>query len=117
MGSSPISRAVVVEVASAYPFVLRLYPRLNTAICQRFFSNRIRNSTRGDLPVPPADRLPTQIIGKLKEAAFKILLSNKRLRIHTARPYKSEKGNSKMRIDRSRGALKFINALRCNTKV
>jgi len=32
----------------------------------------------GDLPVPPVARLPTQIIGKLKELDLKIFLSNKK---------------------------------------
>src|SRR5688572_25423915 len=117
MGSSPISNAVVFSWAKAYPFVFLLYPRLSTATCQRFFNTLTKNITIGDLPVPPAERLPTQIMGRLKEDDFNTLLSNNRLRNHTARPYKIEKGNNIMRSDRSKGALKFIYAMRCNTKV
>jgi hypothetical protein len=37
----------------------------------------------GVLPVPPTAILPTQIIGKLKDAAFKIFLSNNQFLNHT----------------------------------
>ncbi|MEN9952773.1 MAG: hypothetical protein RLZZ520_1041, partial [Bacteroidota bacterium] len=39
-----------------------------------FFRKLTRKSTIGDLPVPPTDKLPTQIIGKLKFTAPMIFL-------------------------------------------
>jgi hypothetical protein len=49
----------------------------------------------GVFPVPPTARFPTQIIGKLKTADFKIFLSNSQLRSQIMAPYIKEKGNSK----------------------
>jgi len=49
----------------------------------------------GVLPVPPTARLPTQMIGKLKEEDFKIFLSNKTLRNFMMTPYKKESGSKR----------------------
>jgi hypothetical protein len=49
----------------------------------------------GVLPVPPTARLPTQMIGKLKEEDFKIFLSNKTLRNLMMTPYKKESGSKR----------------------
>jgi len=49
----------------------------------------------GVLPVPPTARLPTQMMGKLNAADFRIFLSNNQFLIHTMMPYKKAKGNSR----------------------
>jgi hypothetical protein len=53
------------------------------------------NSDIGVLPVPPTARLPTHMIGKLKEEDFKIFLSNKILRNLMMAPYKKESGSKR----------------------
>src|SRR4051794_10698079 len=99
MGSSPMSIAVVSSSANAYPLVFRLYPRLKVATLKLLFKCKIRNSTIGDLPVPPTERLPTQISGIPKEADLRILLSYSQLRIDMITQNKIANGNNKTRKD------------------
>lgn len=49
----------------------------------------------GVLPVPPTARFPTQMIGKLKDADFKMFLSNSQLRNFIMAPYKKESGKKR----------------------
>jgi hypothetical protein len=53
----------------------------------------------GDLPVPPADKLPTQIMGILKEELFNISLSNNLLRTQMASQYSRANGSNNNRTD------------------
>jgi hypothetical protein len=52
----------------------------------------MRYSTIGDLPVPPIERLPTQIIGRLKFVDLMIFLSKSKFLMITINPYNNEKG-------------------------
>ena len=64
MGSSPISNAVVVDLANTYPLVFLLYPLLSMAIRNAGCKTPIKYSTIGDFPVPPTAKLPIAITGK-----------------------------------------------------
>ena len=70
----------------------------------------------GDFPVPPTERLPIQIKGKLKDVDFSIFLLYNQLRNSTMPPYNKANGKSNMRND-LRNQLENIDLLRCNTKV
>jgi hypothetical protein len=52
--------------------------------------------------VPPTDKLPTHIIGKLKDTDLIMFLSKRKLRIITTRPYNNEKGKRRILNDLSR---------------
>jgi hypothetical protein len=92
MGSSPIWIAVVLSSAMAKPLVLRLYPLLSVAVLKSFDKTVTRYSVIGVFPVPPTARLPTHIIGKLKDADFKMFLSNNQFLVQMIIPYKKEMG-------------------------
>jgi hypothetical protein len=53
----------------------------------------------GDLPVPPVERFPTQIIGRPKPVDRKIFLSYSQFRIAIANQYNKAKGSKRMRKD------------------
>ena len=114
MGSSPISKAVVVSPAKAYPLVFLLYPLLNVA--NLYSSERIESkcSTMGDLPVPPNDRFPTQIIGTLNFTDFKYCLLYIQFLKETMPPYNKANGKSKTLKDFKKRLLKFITIPRRN---
>ena len=71
----------------------------------------------GDFPVPPTDKFPTQIIGKLKDVELKIPRSNNQFLNQTMAANSNENGNNKILIGLKSGALKFINAIRSNARV
>jgi hypothetical protein len=62
------------------------------AVLKSAFNKRIRYSVIGVFPVPPVARLPTQMMGKLNAADFKIFLSNNLLRNHIMPPYSQLNG-------------------------
>lgn len=84
--------AVVVSSAIAKPFVFRLYPLLKVAVLNCFPRKDTRFSVIGVLPVPPTARFPTQMIGKLNSADFRIFLSNSQFLVQIIMPYKKEMG-------------------------
>ena len=71
-------------------------------------------STMGDLPVPPIDKFPIQIIGTLNLTDFKYCFWNIQFLHATIQPYKTAKGKSKTRKDFKKRLLKFINVPRRN---
>ena len=60
---------------SYWPIVFLLYPLLSVATLNSSFKFLTKNSTIGDLPVPPTDRLPTHIRGNPNVAELIIFLS------------------------------------------
>ena len=72
-------------------------------------------STIGDLPVPPSERFPTQIIGKLKFTDFKYFLPYIQLRKDTIQPYKMANGSNSTLKDFKKILFKFIGIPRRNT--
>ena len=112
-----MSNAVAYSSARAYPCVFRLYPLLNMATQALSLIFFTMNSTIGDFPVPPTDKLPTQIMGRLKTEPDRIFLSNNRLRNKIDAAYRRENGKSKIRMGFSSGALKFINASGSDAKI
>lgn len=72
-------------------------------------------STIGDLPVPPKERLPTQIMGKLKCTDFKYFFEYIQLRKDTIQPYKMANGKSKTLKDFKKILFKFIGIPRRDT--
>jgi hypothetical protein len=52
--------------------------------------------------VPPTERLPTHIIGRLKLADLKNFLSKRKFLITTTKPYKRLKGKRSILTDLSR---------------
>jgi hypothetical protein len=60
---------------------LAFIPRLRMAMANRSFRLRTIHSTIGDLPVPPTARLPTQMMGRLKDVEGSSRLSKNQFRI------------------------------------
>src|SRR5215218_7860523 len=108
--------AVVVSFAKAYPLVFLLYPRLSVATLNWFFKCITKNSTIGDFPVPPTERLPTQINGKPNEVDLNNFLSYIQFRMAMTIQKIKAKGRRRMRND-FKNQLENISPLRCDTKV
>jgi len=70
----------------------------------------------GDLPVPPAERLPTHISGKAKEVLRIIFLLYIQFRTAMTSQYTKANGNKRMRKD-LRKKLENIHVMRSDTKV
>src|SRR5579872_1062495 len=84
------------------------------AMGKRSLRQRMSHSTIGDLPVPPTARLPTQMIGRLKDAEGRRRLSKSQLRALITRAYISETGNNNRRIGLKRNELTFIAQFQCS---
>ena len=69
----------------------------------------------GDLPVPPKERLPTQMMGKLKCTDLKYFLAYIQLRNVTIQPYRIAKGKSKTLKDFKKILFKCIGIPRRDT--
>ena len=70
----------------------------------------------GDLPVPPTDKLPTQIRGKPKDVDLRIFFLYIQLRTEITSQNKIANGRSKTRKD-FKNQLENICPLRCDTKI
>ena len=67
--------------------------------------------------MPPTDKFPTHMTGKLKAEDPRSCLSNKKFRIETMQAYIKENGNRRILIGFNRGSLKFIDAHGSDTKI
>ena len=72
----------------------------------------MRYSAIGVLPVPPNERFPTHINGKLNSADLRIFLLYKKFLMMVIKPYNNAKGRNNTLKDFKKTLLKFIHFLR-----